>query len=119
MGKKRRLEKLKRLRKQEFKKYAKDSWKKTKLKSVGYEKDLNVLITDVHELSKQNYIDTIDTNAKILKNKHQARSIAKIFNKLIDKEAKGILKENELETFRLLTGREPKDGYKRNLIQFL
>lgn len=114
-SKKRRLEKQKRLRKQEFNKYAKLSWKKTKLKSAGYEKDINIVIDDLQDLSKQNYIDKTDTNAKILKNKHQARIQANIYNKLVDKEAKGKLQENELEVFRKIVQREPKDGYNRNL----
>lgn len=55
-------------------------------------------------------IDEKDHNAKILKNKQQARSIANIANRLLDKEEKRVLEKNDLENFRLIIGRNPKKG---------
>ncbi len=55
-------------------------------------------------------IDKKDHNAKILKNKQQAKNIASIANRLLEKEEKKVLESNDLENFRLIIGRNPKKG---------
>ncbi len=56
-------------------------------------------------------IDERDHNAKILKNKQQARNIANIANRLLEKEEKKVLESNDLENFRLVIGRNPKKRF--------
>jgi len=54
-------------------KASRESWKRTKEKYPYYTKDINIFMSDPFDLHKQNYIDIPDTNAKILKNKHQSK----------------------------------------------
>ncbi|MDP3105940.1 MAG: hypothetical protein Q8M95_15200 [Candidatus Methanoperedens sp.] len=110
MGKK--SKKQKRLERKQFrekekqiKEFGKKSWQMTKPKG-GY-RDVDILQKDPHDLSKLDYIDKHDSNAKILKDKNKSRALQHDFYMLIEKEENGTLTEDDIKKFRLVVDREP------------